>query len=154
MLLKQFKLCLCVCFFLLSLPSQALEFHYDNYSRVPSLKYSFTFDGYNWLSNNNELLLDQQEFRTIEFGSLAPLAWKVDAPSGKKIHCFDLFDQQKNEVKNIVTLKDAKFAERDDLLLDVIDDGASGILVSIISADGDRIYSNAISCSIDRENFR
>lgn len=134
----------------LPLVCQAIKFTYDNYSSAPKLKCSFTYNGYDWLNSgdDNSPFLSPRKFKTIEFDSTIPLAWKIEPPTDKKIYCWDFFDKQKKEVKNIVTLSRQEFSEKDDLLLDIIDNGKNSILISIIDTNGDRLYSNAIACSI------
>jgi hypothetical protein len=134
---------------LLSPSSQALKFSYDNYSKIPSLEYSFTFNGNDWLQRNDATVLNPQEFKTIEFKPSIPLSWKIEDTTGKKIHCWDYFDKHKKPVKNIVTLNETKFTKESDLLLDIIDTGTNSILISIIDMDGNKTYSNTIACYVE-----
>jgi hypothetical protein len=138
---------------LFSSQSQALKFSYDNYSKIPNLEYSFTFNGIDWFQHESKhdgsLVLNPKEFKTIEFKPSIPLAWKVEDITGGEIHCWDYYDKNKKEVKNIITLNEKKFTKNNDLLLDIIDAGQNNILVSIIDMDGNQAYSNTLICSFN-----
>lgn len=133
---------------LFSAPALALKFSYDNYSRVPLLKYSFTFNNNNWFQSDDANMLAPKDFKTMEFGDSVPVSWEISPPSGKTLSCWQQGDHEKKSVKSIVTLTSLKFAKEDDLLLDIIDSDTNSFMAGIIDLDGERRYSNFIECTI------
>lgn len=136
----------------LSSTSHALKFTYDNYSEISGLKYSLTFNGRDWVTPDifgasSPTILNSYKMSAVKLAEL-PKAWKIEAPNKTKFHCWDRSDEQK-KFNNILTLKKAEFIDRDDLLLDIIDHDASGILMHITDMDGNGVYSNTIICSIE-----
>ena len=146
---KYNMLCVLICVLFLTTSSQALQFSYDNYTKIPQLQYSFSYDGKTWFQHVANSVLNPREFITLEFGAMLPLAWKVTAMGGKKMHCWRANDARKKPVSNIVTLKQQKFVQEPDLLLDVIASGSRGLLMHIIDLDGNGNYSNIIECHIE-----
>jgi len=133
---------------LFAVPALALHFSYDNYSGIPLLKYSFTFDGNNWFKSDDANLLAPKGFKTVEFGDSIPVSWEISPPAGKTLSCWQQGDHEKKSVKSIVTLTSHKSTKEDNLLLDVIDSTASGFIVGIIDLDGEQRFSNVIECTI------
>lgn len=147
--IKYHVFCVFICWLFLASSSQALQFSYDNYTKISQLQYSFSFDGYCWFQHVDSSVLSSREFRTLEFGKVLPLAWKVTVVDDKKMHCWRANDQQKKPVPNIVTLKQQKYTHEPDLLLDVIPSGSQGLLMHVIDLDGNKVYSNTIECYIE-----
>jgi hypothetical protein len=141
---------LCAILVLLSPGTQALQFSFDNYAGAQTLSYSYSFDQKNWtwagfLPGTKD---SPQGYITADFGGTIPLSWKIEAGNRKSVHCIDYYSQQ--PTTNIVTLKNLTFATKENLLLDVIEDGGGGFVASIIDTDGEDFYSNIVSCKFDR----
>jgi hypothetical protein len=135
----------------LSSASYALKFSYDNYSDITGLKYSFTFNGQDWITPdvfgaNSPAILNRHKLSDVRFAQL-PKAWKIEAPDKTKFHCWDKSDEQKT-FNNILTLNNIKFAHKNGLLLDVVDNDV-GVSMHITDIDGNGVYSNTIICSIE-----
>jgi len=135
----------------LSSTSYALKFNYDNYSEISGLKYSFSFNGQDWVAPDvfgasSPAILDRRKMGAVKFAEL-PKAWKVEAPGKIKFHCWDKSDEQKN-FNNVLILSNAKFIHKNELLLDITDNEA-GISMFITDMDGNGVYSNTIICSVE-----
>lgn len=142
------KTLLVVLAWFLSSASYALKFNYDNYSDIAGLKYSFSFNGQDWITpdvfgTSSPAILDHRNMGAVKFAQL-PKAWKIEAPKQANWHCWDENDQQKT-FNNVLVLKQAKFSHKNDLLLDVID-YEQGITVRITDMDGNGEYSNVLIC--------
>lgn len=134
---------------LFATPAWALKFSYDNYSDIPLLKYSFSFNDKDWFESDDTKALAPKGFKTIEFGDSLPISWAISAPAGKTLSCITQGDHEKKPVKNIVTLNSPSAAKKNDLLLDIIDTNNRGsFLAGITDLDGERQYSNFIECTI------
>lgn len=146
------KISLLVLALFLSSTSYALKFNYNNYSEISGLKYSFSFNGQDWITPDvfgakSPAILNRNKAGAVKFAEL-PKAWKIEAPDNVKFKCWDASDEQKT-ANNIVTLHNTKFARKNDLWLDVLDNGPAGISVRIIDQDGNGVYSNTIMCNIE-----
>jgi len=144
------KISLLVLALFLSSTSYALKFSYDNYSEIPGLKYSFTFNGQDWITPdifgaNSAAILNRHKMGEVKFAEL-PKAWKIEAPDRTNFHCWNKSDEQK-VFNNILTLSNAKFAHKNELLLDIIDNDI-GIMMHITDMNGNEVYSNTIVCSV------
>ena len=143
---KIFPLFFNLAILILSQQLLALEFFYDNYSKIPLLHYSFSFDGNTWQTGDSKLALMPKTTRAMEFATI-PTAWRITTAEGKHITCRDVFT--KKPCQNIVTLSNPDFAKNDQLLLDIIDYDTNEILIRIIDIDGNKSYSNTISCLLE-----
>jgi len=136
----------------LSSASHALKFNYDNYSEVSGLKYSFTFNGQDWIAPDifgasSPAILNRHDMGAVRFAEL-PKAWRIEAPDKAKFHCWDKSDEQKT-FNNTLTLSSAKFAHKNGLLLDITDRDSGNISIHITDMDGNGVYSNTIICNIE-----
>jgi hypothetical protein len=126
----------------------ALPFSYDNYSKIPLLKYSFSFNGKDWFQSKDSPSLAPKGFKTVEFGNSIPPIWKIETKNNISLFCWNTHDREKKEVPSIVTLTLPNFMTLDDLLLDVINEGPDFISIGIIDMEGDDLYSNRLDCEI------
>lgn len=146
------KISLLVLVLFLSSTSHALKFSYDNYSEISGLKYSFSFNGQDWVTPDvfgasSPAILNRHNMGAVKFAEL-PKAWKIEAPDKAKFHCWDKADEEKS-FNNILTLSNAKFAHKNELLLDIVDIDSANISMHITDMDGNGVYSNTIICSVE-----